>query len=129
METVYAWIVVGVAGLGAVWLMLPWRIEVVEGQYAPAYIVALFEGVFRADGNPRPALMALALASLVVVVLFLIVGAVRRVRRGAAGLIRRVRTPLLSFTDGASRNRMDVCCHAVVVGACGRAGRRRAPRH
>jgi hypothetical protein len=108
METVYAWIVVGVAGLGtlagvfvltrwiktawlrsllrclaAVWLMLPWRIEVVEGQYAPAYIVALFEGVFRADGNPRPALIALALASIVIIVLFLIVGAVRRVRGGA----------------------------------------------
>jgi hypothetical protein len=108
METVYAWIIVGVAGLGtlagvfvltrsvktpwlrsllrclaAVWLMLPWRIEVVEGQYAPAYIVALFEGVFRADGNPRPALIALALASIVVIVLFLIVGAVRRVRGGA----------------------------------------------
>jgi len=63
--------------------MLPWRIEVVEGQYAPAYIVALFEGVFRADGNPRPALIALALASIVVIVLFLIVGAVRRVRGGA----------------------------------------------
>jgi hypothetical protein len=108
METVYAWIVVGVAGLGtlagifvltrsiriawlrsllrclaAVWLMLPWRIEVVEGQYAPAYIVALFEGVFRADGNPRPALIALALASIVVIVLFLVAGAVRRVRASA----------------------------------------------
>jgi len=105
METVVAWVVVGVAGLGAlagifvltrsitnawlrsllrclaaVWLMLPWRIEVVEGQYAPAFIVALFEGIFRAGGNPRPALMVLAIASLFVIALFLIVGAVRRVR-------------------------------------------------
>ncbi len=109
MEAVYAWIVVGVAGLGAlagifvltrsiktawlrsllrclaaVWLMLPWRIEVVADQYAPAFIVALFEGVFRAEGNPRPALTVLALASIAVIVLFLIVGAIRRVR-GAPG--------------------------------------------
>jgi hypothetical protein len=105
METVVAWVVVGVAGVGAlagifvltrtirsawlrsllrclaaIWLMLPWRIEVVDGEYAPAFIVALFEGVFRAGGNPRPALTALALASLLVIVPFLIVGAVRRVR-------------------------------------------------
>ena len=89
METTVAWIVVAAAGLGtlagifvltrrignawlrsllrclaAVWLLLPWNIQVVEGEYAPAFIVALFEGVFRADGNPRPALMVLALASL-----------------------------------------------------------------
>lgn len=105
METLIAWGVVALAGLGtlagvfvltrwvgnawlrsllrclaAVWLLLPWRIEVVAGEYAPAFIVALFEGVFRADGNPRPALTALALASLGVIVLFLIVGAVQRAR-------------------------------------------------
>lgn len=105
METVVAWIVVGLAGLGtlagifvltrsirnawlrsllrclaAIWLMLPWRIEVVDGEYAPAFIVALFEAVFRSDGNPRPALTVLALASLFVVVVFLVIAAVRRGR-------------------------------------------------
>ena len=105
METTVAWIVVAVAGLGtlagifradamrsathgcarccdalaAVWLLLPWNIQVVEGEYAPAFIVALFEGVFRADGNPRPALMVLALASLLVIIVF------PGRRRGAAG--------------------------------------------
>jgi hypothetical protein len=110
MESTVAWVVVVVAGLGtlagiialtrsigsawlrwllrclaAVWLMLPWRIEVVEGEYAPAFIVALFEGVFRTGGNPRPALMALALASLLVIVLFLIVGAFRFGRGNRTG--------------------------------------------
>jgi len=105
METVVAWVVVAVAGLAtlagvfmltrsinnawlrsllrclaAVWLMLPWRIEVVDGQYAPAFIVALFEGVFRSGGNPRPALMVLGLASGFILLLFLIIGAVRRLR-------------------------------------------------
>jgi len=105
METTLAWIVVGVAGLGtlvglflltrwitnawlrwlllslcAVWLLLPWNIQVVEGQYAPAFIVALFEGVFRTDGNPRPALTILALASLLVIIVFLVVGVVLRFR-------------------------------------------------
>src|SRR5262245_20162738 len=75
MEMVVAWVVVAVAGLAtlagifmltraipipwlrsllrclsAVWLMLPWRIEAVDGYYAPAYIVAIFEGIFRSDG-------------------------------------------------------------------------------
>ncbi len=68
------------AALCAVWLMLPWSIQVVEGQYAPAFIVALFEGVFRTDGNPRPALMALALVSLLVIIVFLVVGVVLRFR-------------------------------------------------
>ena len=60
--------------------MLPWNIQVVDSEYAPAFIVALFEGVFRADGNPRPALAVLTLASLLVIILFLVVGVVRRMR-------------------------------------------------
>jgi hypothetical protein len=105
MESNAAWIVVGVAGVGilvglflltrwitngwlrwlllslcAVWLLLPWNIQVVEGHYAPAFIVALFEGFFRTDGNPRPALMLLALVSLLVIIVFLVVGAVLRFR-------------------------------------------------
>ena len=105
MEMVVAWVVVAVAGLAtlagifmltraipipwvrsllrclaAVWLMLPWRIEAVDGYYAPAYIVAIFEGLFRADGNPRPALIILALATAFVVLIFLIAGAFRWAR-------------------------------------------------
>jgi hypothetical protein len=105
VEEIYGWVFVGVAGLGAlagifiltraiarawlrtllrclaaVWLLLPWHIEVVEGKYAPAFIVALFEGLLRSDGNPRPALTALAIGSLVVIVVLLIAAAVRRAR-------------------------------------------------
>ncbi len=105
METQVAWIIVAVAGLGtlvgvfaltqpipsawlrwlircltAVWLLVPWKIQVVEGYYAPAFIVALFEGLFRSDGNPRPALMLLALVTLFVLAVFLAVGALRWAR-------------------------------------------------
>ena len=108
MVSVYAWGVVALAGLGAlagvfvltrviatpwlrsllrclaaIWLMLPSKIQVVENEYAPAYIVALFEGLFRADGDPRPALVELAIASLIVIALFLVLGVVQRLRRGA----------------------------------------------
>ena len=69
MAEIYAWVIVAVAGLAAlagvflltrpiehaflktllrclaaVWLLLPWQIGVVEGKYAPAFIVAIFEG-------------------------------------------------------------------------------------
>jgi hypothetical protein len=112
-EYVVAWIVVAGAGLGAlagifiltraigspwlrsllrclaaVWLLLPWQIQVVEGKYAPAFIVALFEGVFRAGGNPWPALSALTLASLLVIVVMLIAAVVGRVRGTAKGTLQ-----------------------------------------
>src|SRR4051794_40219508 len=105
MEATVAWSVVLVAGIGAligvfaltrhlettwvrwlvrtlaaVWLLLPWKIQVVEDNYAPAFIVALFEGVFRVQGNPRPPLMVLALATLLVLIVFLVVGAFRWAR-------------------------------------------------
>jgi len=105
METLVAWGVVVAAGLGAlvgvfaltrwietplirwllrvlaaVWMLLPWKIQVVEGYYAPAFIVALFEGVFRSDGNPRPPLMLLALVTLLVLAVFLVISAFRWAR-------------------------------------------------
>jgi hypothetical protein len=104
-EYIVAWVVVAAAGLGAlagifvltravgspwlrsllrclaaVWLLLPWQIHVVEGKYAPAFIVALFEGVFRAGGDPWPALSALTAASLIVIVVLLVSAVVARVR-------------------------------------------------
>src|SRR5262245_3420085 len=98
MDMMIAWVVVFIAGLAtlacifvmtwritspwwrtllrclaAVWLLMPARIEVVPGYYAPAFIVALFEGVFRTGGDPAPALLLLTGASLAVVVVLLIV--------------------------------------------------------
>jgi hypothetical protein len=64
--------------LAAVWLLLPWSIQVVPGHYAPAFLVALFEGLFRAEGSARAPLMGLGLASAVVLLLLLIVSLVRR---------------------------------------------------
>ena len=95
-----AWIVVGAAGLAtlagvfvltrfipllwlrslvrclaAVWLLIPAKIQVVSGYYAPAFIVVIFEGMFRREGDPGPAIVALTAGTLVVVALFLSVAA------------------------------------------------------
>jgi hypothetical protein len=95
-----AWIVVGAAGLAtlagvfvltrfigllwlrslvrclaAVWLLIPAKIQEVPGYYAPAYIVAIFEGMFRREGDPGPAIVALMAGTLVVAALFLGVAA------------------------------------------------------
>ena len=64
-----------------VWLLIPAPIQVVPGYYAPAFIVALFEGLFRSGGNPVPALRLLVIASLVVVVVLLVKLAINA-RRG-----------------------------------------------
>ena len=68
--------------LAAVWLLTPARIEVVPGYYAPAFIVALFEGVFRTGGDPSQALLLLTGASFTVIVVLLVMLAidVRRAR-------------------------------------------------
>jgi hypothetical protein len=76
----YAWLKTLLRCLATVWLLLPWQIGVVEGKYAPAFIVAIFEGWFRREGNPWPALTALGIASLVVIVVLLIGAVVRRAR-------------------------------------------------
>ena len=99
-EMFVAWIVVGVAGLAtlagvfvltrfipllwlrslvrclaAVWLLVPAKIQVVPGYYAPAFIVAIFEGMFRREGDPGPAIVALLAGTLVVAALFLSIAA------------------------------------------------------
>ena len=95
-EVLIAWIVVGVAGLAtlagvfvltraialpwlrsllrclaAVWLLMPAKIQVVSGYYAPAFIVLIFEGLFRREGDPGQAIAVLTAGTLVVVALFL----------------------------------------------------------
>jgi len=105
MDVLIAWGVVLVAGLGAlagvfvwtraianpilrsllrclaaVWLLLPWSIQVVPGHYAPAFVVVVFEGLFRDDGNPVPPLMGLAAGSIVVLAIFLVASVLGRLR-------------------------------------------------
>jgi hypothetical protein len=90
MDETYAWLVVGVAALGVLagllaltrrwpsgwralaavlvmlWLLLPWPIQVVDGYLAPAFIVAIFEGLFNPEGDPWPASRALIFATVAV---------------------------------------------------------------
>lgn len=66
--------------LAAVWLLLPWSTEVVPDRYAPAFVVAIFEGVFREEGSARGPLVALALATAVVLLVFLVRAIVLRWR-------------------------------------------------
>ncbi|MBV1906447.1 MAG: hypothetical protein KUG75_10245 [Pseudomonadales bacterium] len=97
MNYVYAWLVVTVAGLGTLagifvmsraisweWLrtlvrclstvilLLPAGIQVEEDFYAPAFIVVLFEGLLKKDGNPGPAMEILGLGCAFVVVVLLL---------------------------------------------------------
>ena len=67
--------------LAAVWLLLPYRVpmpaEVIDIHYAPAFVIVIFETTFRREGNPGPALAALAVASLLVIAVILGVTALR----------------------------------------------------
>lgn len=108
MEYLTAWIIVGVAGLGAlagvfvlsrnipwplprtivrclaaVFFLVPAPIGVLEGFYAPAFVVLVFEGLFRDGGSAEPALTMLGLAAGVALLL-VIAGALISRRRTAA---------------------------------------------
>lgn len=107
MEYLTAWVIVGVAGLGAlagvfvlsrqipwpllrtivrclaaVFLLVPAPIGVLEGFYAPAFVVLVFEGLFRAGGSAEPALTMLGVAAGIAMVL-VIAGYVINRRRSA----------------------------------------------
>jgi len=106
MDMLIAWGLVLVAGLGAlagifvlsrsiaspwwrsllrcvaaVWLLVPAKIQQVDGVYAPAFIVAIFEGLFQQDGRPAGALLILGIGTVLVLALFLAMAAIRW-RRG-----------------------------------------------
>ena len=42
--------------LAAVWLLLPAPVPEYFGQYAPAFVVLVFEGLLQSDGDPALAL-------------------------------------------------------------------------
>jgi len=69
-----------IRSLSAVWLLVPAQIGVVDGYYAPAFIVALFEGVFRREGDPDPALLILGVSTAVVLLVYIAVLILRRRR-------------------------------------------------
>jgi hypothetical protein len=70
--------------LAAATLLVPAGAGPSEGYLAPAYIVLLFEAVFRGDGDPGAALAALSLGWIAALVLWLGLLGFRR-RFGARG--------------------------------------------
>lgn len=107
MEYLTAWIVVGVAGLGAlagvfilsrgisspllrslvrvlaaVVLLVPAPIGVVEGFYAPAFVVLLLEGAVRPGGSATPALTMLGVTAAIAVAAVIVAFVLSR--RGAS---------------------------------------------
>lgn len=104
----WAWLIIGAAGLigwlalvrltrplGAspvrwllqalvlLWLLLPAPVPGHAGQWAPAFIVLIFESVFQRGGEPLPAALILLFGSLVALLLVMVL-ALRR-RRDADG--------------------------------------------
>ena len=65
-------------GLILVLLLTPAPVPGYPLNYAPAFIVALFEGVLKADGSPEVALRLLGVASLAIALLVLGAVGVRR---------------------------------------------------
>lgn len=70
--------------LPGAWMLVPAPVPGYEGQYAPAFIVALFEAVLQEDGSPQTAFAVLAVASVAVLAGVAAVSLLRwRSRRGA----------------------------------------------
>lgn len=57
--------------VAAILMLLPAPVPGYQGEYAPAYIVALFEAVFQQDGEPLQAFIILGGGVLVVTILLL----------------------------------------------------------
>ena len=56
-----------ILGLVAVWMFTPAPVPNFEGQYAPAFVVMMFEWLLQTDGEPGVALRILIAASVAVV--------------------------------------------------------------
>ncbi|MEM6709493.1 MAG: hypothetical protein AAF648_11960 [Pseudomonadota bacterium] len=79
----YSWLRTTLRCLVAGWILLPAPVPGFDGQYAPAYIVVLFEAVFQKTGSPDEALRILLIGTLVILALLAVPALLRRVlRRG-----------------------------------------------
>lgn len=63
--------------LPGVWMLVPAPVPGYEGQYAPAFVVALFEAFLQDNGAPQTAFAVLAVASVVVLVVVAVVSLLR----------------------------------------------------
>ena len=64
------------------WLLLPAPVPNYPGQYAPAFVVALFELVFQKEGQPAQALQILLLGTVIILFLLAIPALFGLLRRG-----------------------------------------------
>ena len=105
MQYVIAWIVVLFAGLGGLigvyvltrsipslfprtlvrslitaWMLIPAPVPHYDGQYAPAFVVMMFEWLLQTDGDPSVALRILIAATVVVVGLVSLAHGLKRYR-------------------------------------------------
>lgn len=55
--------------LGAAWILLPAPVPGYPGNFAPAFVVWVFEGVLKSDGDPLLSLQILLWSSLAVITL------------------------------------------------------------
>jgi hypothetical protein len=69
------------AWLIGVWMGLPARVPGYPENYAPAFLVFLFESLFQNDGKPRAAGLILVAGALVYAAALLVWVVVRRLRR------------------------------------------------
>lgn len=63
--------------LAGVFMVVPAPVPGYDGQYAPAFIVALFEAVFQKEGNPQTAFAVLVASGLLVLVVVTAVALLR----------------------------------------------------
>ncbi|MEM1231880.1 MAG: hypothetical protein AAGI15_15160 [Pseudomonadota bacterium] len=70
--------------LPGAWMLVPAPVPGYDGQYAPAFVVVLFETLLKDDGTPQTALAILAVASVVVLIAVSIVSFLRW-RTGRSG--------------------------------------------
>lgn len=68
----YFWLRTLLRCVVAGWLLLPAPVPGYPGQYAPAYVVGLFELVFQKDGDPEAALTILGFGTLAILLLLAI---------------------------------------------------------
>ncbi|MEM1436792.1 MAG: hypothetical protein AAGG11_22280 [Pseudomonadota bacterium] len=89
----WPWLRTSLRCVVAAWLLLPAPVPGYDGQYAPAFIVALFEFAFQKDGAPQEALQILGIGTAVVLALLLLAFLLARGRRSSVHAAAAGETP------------------------------------
>jgi hypothetical protein len=75
------WLRRALAVVVASWMLVPAPIPDFPGNYAPAFFVLIFEGVFQHGGRPRVAAIIMAMATLAALVGMLLLVLMRRLTK------------------------------------------------